>query len=102
MFKGISKEFKEKLEKFNEETDFFVFNCSDLELGSYENEGEGVYYKTYRKYYLYSNELKQKLNRVIQERKQPGEKIPALRSVFFNRVPPYESALRTLSNSFNW
>jgi hypothetical protein len=96
MFKGLSKEFKEELERFNRETEFFCFSCSDLELGSYSGDKD-------KKCYLYSGELKSELNKVIQELKKPEENIPTPRSIFFSHFPPYV-LLNDLSPvyDFNW
>lgn len=80
MFKGIIKEFQERLESFNEESDFFVFNFTDLEQGDYEKYEEGK-----NKYYIYSQELWQKLAKIIQDRKQTGDdNISTPKSIFFN------------------
>ena len=81
MFKGKYPEFKKQLEKFNEESNFFIFNCSDLELGDHG--------KWNKKFYIHSEELRQKLAKIIHDRQQPGENIPTPRSIFFPRFLPY-------------
>ena len=58
MFKGFSENLKKILEEYNQNSECFIFNVSDLEYSSDRNQGE-------HKFDIYSKELRQKLGNII-------------------------------------
>jgi len=74
MFKGFKKEFQEKLEKNNQESNVFIFSLGDLELVEINDKK--------RKCRLLSDELSNKLQQICSSGKSGY--IPQIKFIDFN------------------
>jgi len=79
MFKGFTEKLRNKVEEYNQKTDYFIFNVSDLEYSSDRKQGE-------YKFSIFSSELRQRLGNIFASN---GGKITNPTSIRFLELPPW-------------